>query len=126
MPASSAAPAAATWGIGSLLRLPPGRKLAGLLFSLRSRHHRPHLLHSFPLILLFIVFCPLLAALLILIGAPARLTALLGRRADTRRDAASRFFVFDTGQRGFQFVTSLSDQCDVAASSSCSAPMASA
>ena len=41
--------------------------------------------------LLFIVFAPLITALLILIGAPARLTALLGPASTARRDAGRAF-----------------------------------
>ncbi len=60
---SCAASSGATWGFGSLLRLLPSRQPAGLFVSLRPGHRRADLLHRFPMILLFIVFCPLLAAL---------------------------------------------------------------
>ena len=55
--------------------------------------------------LLFIVFAPLITALLILIGAPARLTALLGSGA-TVIAALAAFFLYDPARAGFQFVSS--------------------
>ena len=55
--------------------------------------------------LLFIVFAPLITALLILIGAPARLTALLGAAA-TLIAALAAFFLYDPARAGFQFVSS--------------------
>jgi NADH-quinone oxidoreductase subunit M len=56
-------------------------------------------------ILLFIVFCPIVAALAILIGAPARRTALWAA-ALTLVATALAYVAFERGQRGFQFVTS--------------------
>ncbi len=55
--------------------------------------------------LLFIVFAPLLAALLILLGAPARVTALLGSGA-TLLATLGAFCAYDLGQGEFQFVSS--------------------
>ncbi len=55
--------------------------------------------------LLFIVFAPLLAALLILIGAPARMTAMLGS-AVTAVTTLFAFFLYDAGEGGFQFISS--------------------
>ncbi len=55
--------------------------------------------------LLFIVFAPLLTALLILIGAPARLTALIGAGA-TALTALAGLVLYDPVRGGFQFVTS--------------------
>jgi NADH-quinone oxidoreductase subunit M len=55
--------------------------------------------------LLIIVFVPLITALLILIGAPARLTALLGSGA-TVIAALVAFFLYDPVRAGFQFVSS--------------------
>ena len=55
--------------------------------------------------LLFVVFAPLLAALLILIGAPARRTALAGAAATTLVSLAA-LFLYDPVRGGFQFVTS--------------------
>ena len=56
--------------------------------------------------LLFIVFAPLVTALLILFGAPARLTRLLGSARDGDRGAGRHFFIYDRGPAGFQFVSS--------------------
>ncbi len=53
--------------------------------------------------LLFIVFAPLLTAFLILIGVPARGTALLGS-ATTAGATLAAFFLFDPARPGFQFV----------------------
>jgi MFS family permease len=55
--------------------------------------------------LLFIVFAPLIAALLILIGAPARQTALLSAAA-TAGATLVAFFLYDPARAGFQFVRS--------------------
>ena len=55
--------------------------------------------------LLFIVFAPLLTALLILIGAPARRTALLGAAA-TVGATLMAFFLYDPALAGYQFVRS--------------------
>ncbi len=55
--------------------------------------------------LLFIVFGPLITALLILLGAPARLTALLGSAA-TAIATFIAFLSYDAGRGGFQFVSS--------------------
>ena len=55
--------------------------------------------------LLLIVFAPLLTALLILIGAPARSTALLGA-AVTASATLVAFFLYDPARGGFQFVSS--------------------
>ena len=55
--------------------------------------------------LLFIVFAPIVTALLILVGAPARLTALLGSAATTVATLAA-FFLYDPAHAGFQFVSS--------------------
>jgi hypothetical protein len=47
--------------------------------------------------LLFVVFAPLLAALLILIGAPARRTALAGAAATTLVSLAALFYTTRSG-----------------------------
>ena len=54
---------------------------------------------------LFIIFCPIVAAILIMIGAPARKTALA---ASVLAFAAALFLLvsFDKGQHDFQQVTS--------------------
>ena len=58
------------------------------------------------MILLFIVFCPLLAALVILLGAPARTTAMAAA-ALTLLASVAAFIGFDGADKGFSYVTSL-------------------
>jgi NADH-quinone oxidoreductase subunit M len=55
--------------------------------------------------LLFIVFTPLLAASLILLGMPARITALVGSGLTLLATLAA-FISYDSAQPGFQFITS--------------------
>jgi NADH-quinone oxidoreductase subunit M len=55
--------------------------------------------------LLFIVFAPLLTAILVLSGIPARKTALLGAAATTGTTLVA-FFLYDPARAGFQFVQS--------------------
>jgi len=54
--------------------------------------------------LLFIVFAPLITALFVLLGTPARMTALLGSVATTVVTLIA-FFRYDIAQGGFQFVS---------------------
>src|SRR6266496_19222 len=85
----------------------PGGKSASLPVPVWLGHRRAHLLHGFPLMVLFIIFCPIVAAILIMIGAPARRTALTAcvlTFATTLLLLAS----FQLGQRDFQQVTSVS------------------
>src|SRR6266568_3184954 len=85
----------------------PGGKSASLPVPVRLGHRRAHLLHGFPLMVLLIIFCPIVAAILIMIGAPARRTALTAcvlTFATTLLLLAS----FQLGQRDFQQVTSVS------------------
>ena len=56
------------------------------------------------MILLFIVFCPIVAALAILIGASARRTALWAAGSVLAATALA-YFGFEAGQPGFQFAT---------------------
>ena len=56
--------------------------------------------------LLFIVFCPIVAALAILLGAPARRTAMWAAGLTVAATALMYFGGFEPGQRGFQFVSS--------------------
>src|SRR5882762_7430024 len=49
---------------------------AGLPVPVRPGNRCNHLFRRFPLMVLFVIFCPIVAAILILIGAPARKTAL--------------------------------------------------
>jgi len=58
------------------------------------------------MILLFLVFCPIVAAIVILLGTPARPTALWSA-GSMLLVALLAFFGFDTGHQGFTFVTSL-------------------
>src|SRR5205807_7251441 len=54
-----------------------GRQFAGLRFHLWPRHYLGHLLRDLPLMILLITFAPILAAVLIMVGSPARITALI-------------------------------------------------
>src|SRR5207248_1679813 len=83
-----------------------GRQSSGLRISIWVRDRGAHLLHPLPLMLLFLVLCPVIAAILIIAGAPARLTALVA--------TISNLFVtlillsrFDQIAAGFQFVSSV-------------------
>lgn len=58
------------------------------------------------MILLFILFSPILAALAILLGAPARRTALWAAWFTVAATALAYVGGFEIGQRGFQFVVS--------------------
>src|SRR5213076_2572307 len=80
-------------------------KSASLRVPVWSRGRRYHLLRRFPLMVLFIIFCPIVAAILIMIGAPARKTALA---ASLLAFAAALLLLvsFDQGQHDFQHVTS--------------------
>src|SRR5438552_13941664 len=64
-----------------------------------------HLLRRFPLMVLFIIFSPIVAAISIMVGAPARKTALA---ASVLTFAAALFLLasFKHGQSDFQHVTS--------------------
>src|SRR5260370_35999096 len=50
---------------------------AGLSVPFRTGDRCSYLFRRFPLMLLFIIFCPITAAILIMAGAPARKTALI-------------------------------------------------
>ncbi|CAN5641902.1 NADH-quinone oxidoreductase subunit M [soil metagenome] len=63
------------------------------------------------MILLFLVFCPILAAILILIGAPARATSL-GAAGLMLLAALVAFVGFSTGRNGYAFVTSVPISAD--------------
>ena len=58
------------------------------------------------MILFFIVFCPLIAAILVLAGAPARATSLCAS-ALTFGASLAAFVGFDSAQQGFNYVTSI-------------------
>ncbi|MFN2474817.1 MAG: NuoM family protein [Chthoniobacterales bacterium] len=63
------------------------------------------------MILLFLVFCPILAAILVLCGAPARRTSLAAA-ALMFLAALAAFVGFEAGRKGFSFVTSLPISAD--------------
>src|SRR5213593_2703231 len=81
------------------------RKSPSLCVPVWLGYRRAHLLRCFPLMVLFIIFCPIIAAILIMVGAPARKTALV---ASVLTFAAALFLAasFGHGQSGFQHVTS--------------------
>ncbi len=58
------------------------------------------------MILLFIVFCPLIAAAFILLGSPARMTALWAAGLNLVATLLA-FWGFERGRPGFSNVTSL-------------------
>src|SRR5205807_1336496 len=82
-----------------------GRKSTGLCVPLRFGNRRPDLFRRFPLMVLFVIFCPIVAAVLIMAGLPARKTALA---ASVLTFATTLFLLgsFQEGQRDFQHVTS--------------------
>src|SRR5258708_13874638 len=81
------------------------RESASLRVFVRARCYRRHLFRRFPLMVLFIIFCPIVAAILIMAGAPARKTALA---ASILAFAAVLFLLgpFDRVQPDFQDVAS--------------------
>src|SRR5215467_8128189 len=83
----------------------PSWKSAGLSLSIWPGNCRGHLSRSLSLMVLFIIFCPIVAAILIMVGAPARKTALA---ASVLTLAATLFLLawFVPGQPDFQQVTS--------------------
>src|SRR5437762_2009897 len=95
------------WHVGNLRAFTVGSsgKFAGLFVPVWIGNRRTHLFCRFPLMVLFIIFCPIVAALLIMAGAPARKTALA---ASGLTLAATLFLLtsFQPAQRDFQHVTS--------------------
>src|SRR6266571_8015871 len=83
----------------------PNWKSASLSVPLQPGNRRAHLFRRFPLMVLFVIFCPIVAAILILIGAPARKTALAASVL-TFVVALLLLASFQKGQRDFQHVTS--------------------
>src|SRR6266567_3581465 len=83
------------------------RKSAGISVPVRPGNRRSHLFRCFPLMLLLVIFCPTVAAIVIMAGAPARKTALV---ASVLTLALTLFLLvsFDQSQHDFQHVTSLS------------------
>src|SRR5581483_11379049 len=82
-----------------------GGESASLRVPVRAWRCCHHLLRCFPLMVLFIIFCPVIAAILIMVGAPARKTALA---ASVLAFAATLFLLvsFHQGRNDFQHVTS--------------------
>src|SRR5213596_1013330 len=83
------------------------RKSAGISVPVRPGNRRSYLFRCFPLMLLLVIFCPIVAAILIMAGAPARKTALVASvltLAITLLLLAS----FQGSQRDFQHLTSFS------------------
>src|SRR5207245_4943893 len=83
----------------------PNWKSASLSVPLRFGNRRPDLFRRFPLMVLFVIFCPIVAAVLIMAGLSARKTALA---ASVLTFATTLFLLgsFQEGQRDFQHVTS--------------------
>src|SRR5439155_18684136 len=80
-----------------------GRKSASLRVYLRTWNYLDHLLRPFPLMLLLVTFAPIVAAVLIMLGLPARTTALAASVL-TLVTSVLLFLSFDSIARGFQFV----------------------
>src|SRR5947209_4216881 len=83
----------------------PNWKSASLSVPLRPGNRRAHLFRRFPLMVLFVIFCPIVAAILIMIGAPARKMAVA---ASVLTLAATLLLLasFSPEQHDFQEVTS--------------------
>src|SRR5947208_5231319 len=86
---------------------PAGRESPSLRVSLRPGHCRPDLLHDFPLMLPVILLLPLLGAIAIIAGAPARRTAMFAAMLTLLATVALFAVGFTAGAREFQFVTSV-------------------
>src|SRR5213596_1085531 len=83
------------------------RKSTGISVPVWPGNRRSYLFRCFPLMLLFIIFCPIVAAILIMAGAPSRKTALA---ASVLAFATALFLLasFRPSQHDFQHVTSFS------------------
>src|SRR6476661_4865582 len=96
-----------SWNLGNWCSLAADSsgKSASLRVPFWLGYRRTHLLHCFSLMVLFIIFCPIIAAILIMVGAPARKTAFA---ASVLTLAAGLFLLasFKHGQPDFQHVTS--------------------
>src|SRR5437016_376227 len=97
------------WHMGNRRSITLGSsgKFAGLRVLVRLGNRCTHLFRRFPLMVLFVIFCPIVAAILILIGASARKTAL-ATSVLTFVMALLLLASFQKGQRDFQHVTSFS------------------
>src|SRR5437868_3409831 len=83
------------------------RKSAGISVPVRLGNRWSHLFRCFPLMLLLVIFCPIVAAIVIMAGAPARKMALV---ASVLTLALTLLLLasFQGSQHDFQHVTSLS------------------
>ncbi len=85
----------------------PVRQPAGLRVPLRPRASSADLLHRLPMILLFIVFCPLVAAWIDPRRAARAFDRAVVRRPDLARHRGRIFSASIRARRGFSYVTSL-------------------
>src|SRR6266480_3862936 len=83
------------------------RKSAGISVPVRPGNRRPYLFRCFPLMLLLVIFCPIVAAIVIMAGAPARKTALVASVLTLAITLLLLAF-FQGSQRDFQHLTSFS------------------
>src|SRR5438046_719200 len=83
------------------------RKSSGISVPVRPGNRSPYLFRCFPLMLLLVIFCPIVAAIVIMAGAPARKTALVASIL-TLAITLLLLVSFRGSQRDFQHVTLLS------------------
>src|SRR5947207_10234325 len=83
------------------------RKSTGISVPVRPGNSRPYLFRCFPLMLLLVIFCPIVAAIVIMAGAPARKTALVASVLTLAITLLLLAF-FQGSQRDFQHLTSFS------------------
>src|SRR6266516_2634680 len=83
------------------------RKSTGISVPVRLGNRCFHLFLCFPLMLLLFIFCPIVAAIVIMSGAPARKTAMVASVL-TLATTLLLLVSFQGSQRDFQHVTSLS------------------
>src|SRR5205809_625826 len=82
------------------------RKSTGISVPVRPGNRSPYLFRCFPLMLLLVIFCPIVAAIVIMAGAPARKTALVASVLTLAITLLLLAF-FQGQQRDFQHLTSL-------------------
>src|SRR5213595_369993 len=83
------------------------RKSTGISVPVRPGNRSPYLFRCFPLMLLLVIFCPIVAAIVIMAGAPARKTALVASVLTLAITLLLLAF-FQGSQRYFQHLTSFS------------------
>src|SRR5213595_3809365 len=83
------------------------RKSTGISVPVRPGNRSPYLFRCFPLMLLLVIFCPIVAAIVIMAGAPARKTALVASVLTLAITLLLLAF-FQGSQRDFQHLTSFS------------------